>query len=255
MSEQEVSTAANPLFPSWRWMDLVWIGLGIVVIFFAGFLLLGAWLGLAQLAPGETLQPTIEQTLALAALETIALVGAVYFLGMRRRGVTWTGIGLRPVSWLWIGIVTVVTLTAIPLTGLLTILILMALGRPLDNPQLEFLMPEGLSWVSAAGMVLLGGVAAPFAEELVFRGVLYPLLRNRWGLWPGVLASSLIFAVIHGDIAVGVTAFVLGIILALVFEYSRSLWSAVLVHVLNNSLKILLLYILVALGFSAELGF
>jgi membrane protease YdiL (CAAX protease family) len=90
---------------------------------------------------------------------------------------------------------------------------------------------------------------------LVFRGVLYPLLRNRWGLWPGVLASSLIFAVIHGDIAVGVTAFVLGIILALVFEYSRSLWSAVLVHVLNNSLKILLLYILVALGFSAELGF
>jgi hypothetical protein len=236
-------------------MDLVWIGLGIVVIFFAGFLLLGAWLGLAQLAPGETLQPTIEQTLALAALETIALVGAVYFLGMRRRGVTWTGIGLRPVSWLWIGIVTVVTLIAIPLTGLLTILILMALGRPLDNPQLDFLIPEGLSWVSAAGMVLLGGVAAPFAEELVFRGVLYPLLRNRWGLWPGVLASSLIFAVIHGDIAVGVTAFVLGIILALVFEYSRSLWSAVLVHVLNNSLKILLLYILVALGFSAELGF
>jgi hypothetical protein len=236
-------------------MDLVWIGLGIVVIFFAGFLLLGAWLGLAQLAPGETLQPTIEQTLALAALEAVALVGAVYFLGMRRRGVTWTGIGLRPVSWLWIGIVTVVTLIAIPLTGLLTILILMALGRPLDNPQLEFLMPEGLSWVSAAGMVLLGGVAAPFAEELVFRGVLYPLLRNRWGLWPGVLASSLIFAVIHGDIAVGVTAFVLGIILALVFEYSRSLWSAVLVHVLNNSLKILLLYILVALGFSAELGF
>jgi membrane protease YdiL (CAAX protease family) len=236
-------------------MDLVWIGLGIVVIFFAGFLLLGAWLGLAQLAPGETLQPTIEQTLALAALEAVALVGAVYFLGMRRRGVTWTGIGLRPVSWLWIGIVTVVTLIAIPLTGLLTILILIALGRPLDNPQLDFLIPEGLSWVSAAGMVLLGGVAAPFAEELVFRGVLYPLLRNRWGLWPGVLASSLIFAVIHGDIAVGVTAFVLGIILALVFEYSRSLWSAVLVHALNNSLKILLLYILVALGFSAELGF
>jgi len=50
-------------------------------------------------------------------------------------------------------------------------------------------------------------------------------------------------------------ALLLGIILALVFEYSRSLWSAVLVHVLNNGLKILLLYILVALGFSAELGF
>ena len=255
MNNDELTAPPAPIFPAWRWSDLVLILLGIGAIFFIGFLLLGSWLGLTELSPGEILQPSIEQSLALAALETVALVGAIYFLGMRRRGLSWAEIGLRPVSWRWIGIVTVVTLVAIPLTGLLTILVLLALDLPLDNPQLDFLLPEGFSWLSAAGMLLLGGITAPFGEELLFRGVLYPLLRNRWGLWPGVLGSSLIFAVAHGDVAVGVTGLVLGIILALVFEYSRSLWSAVLVHVLNNGLKILLLYILVALGFSAELGF
>jgi uncharacterized protein len=242
------------IYPQWRWSDLLLILLGVGVIFFLGFFLLASWLGITELGPGETLQPTIEQSLALAGLETVALILAVYFLGMRRRGISWKGVGLRSLSWRWVAIVTVITLIAIPATGLLTILVLLALGLPLDNPQIEFLIPEGFGWLSAAGMLLLGGVTAPFAEELLFRGVLYPLLRNRWGLWPGVLVSSLIFAVVHGDIAVGVSAFVLGIILALVYEYSRSLWSAVLVHVLNNGLKILLLYILVALGFSAELG-
>lgn len=254
MIDEGTRAPAEPRYPTWRWSDLVLITLGILTIFAMGFLLLEPWLGLADLTPGEIMQPTVEQTLALAGLETIALVGAVYGLGMRRRGVSWSGIGLRLVSWRWIGIVTVVTLIAIPLTGLLTILVLMALDLPLENPQLDFLIPEGLTWPGAAGMLLLGGVAAPFAEELLFRGVLYPLLRDRWGLWPAVLTSSLVFAMVHGDVAVGVSAFVLGIVLALVFEYSRSLWSAVLVHVLNNGLKILLLYVLVALGFSAQLG-
>jgi membrane protease YdiL (CAAX protease family) len=144
-------------------------------------------------------------------------------------------------------------LIAIPVTGLLTILVLLVLGLPLENPQLDFLVPEGFNWLSAIGMLLLGGVAAPFGEELIFRGVLYKLLRERWGLWPGVLVSSLIFALVHGDIAVGVSAFVLGIILALVFEYSRSLWASVLVHVINNSVKILLLYVFVALGLTEML--
>jgi membrane protease YdiL (CAAX protease family) len=226
---------------------------GIVVIFILGFLLIGAYLGINQVTPDEVLQPSVEQSLGLAALEAVALIGSVYLLGMRRRGYSWKDIGLRPLSWQWAAIVTVVTLIAIPVTGLLTILVLLVLGLPLENPQLDFLVPEGFNWLSAIGMLLLGGVAAPFGEELIFRGVLYKLLRERWGLWPGVLVSSLIFALVHGDIAVGVSAFVLGIILALVFEYSRSLWASVLVHVINNSVKILLLYVFVALGLTEML--
>ena len=119
----------------------------------------------------------------------------------------------------------------------------------MENPQLDFLLPDGLSAMNALFMLILVGFLAPFAEELLFRGVIYTFLRERWGIWLGVLVSSLIFGLMHGNLAVGVTGFLLGIVAALVFEYSKSLWPAVIVHVINNSLKVSLLYILVLLGF------
>jgi hypothetical protein len=33
--------------------------------------------------------------------------------------------------------------------------------------------PDGLSWLGRGAMLLLAGVAIPFAEEVFFRGVLY----------------------------------------------------------------------------------
>jgi membrane protease YdiL (CAAX protease family) len=118
----------------------------------------------------------------------------------------------------------------------------------MENPQLDFLLPEGLSASNAILMLLLAGFVAPFGEELLFRGVLYTFLRERWGVWIGVFVSSFLFGLIHGNLAVGLTGFLLGIVAALVFEYSKSLWTAVIVHVINNSFKIAMLYLLVLLG-------
>ncbi|MGB3700279.1 MAG: CPBP family intramembrane glutamic endopeptidase, partial [Anaerolineales bacterium] len=67
-------------------------------------------------------------------------------------------------------------------------------------------------------------------------------------VWLSVFVSSFLFGLIHGNIAVGLTGFLLGIVAAIVFEYSKSLWTAVIVHSINNSLKIGLLYVLVLLG-------
>jgi hypothetical protein len=142
------------------------------------------------------------------------------------------------------------TLIAIPIVSLVTILVYFTLGQPLENPQLDFLLPEGISAFDALAMLFLAGFAAPFGEELLFRGILYSMFRERWGIWIGVLVSSFLFGLIHGNLAVGLTGFLLGILTAIVFEYSKSLWTAVLVHTLNNSIKIVLLYLLVILGFS-----
>lgn len=234
--------------PSWSWVDLLLILVGITAIFLLGFTLFGLWVSLTGTEVGQVMEPSVVSSLALALLESAALAGSVYVLGMRRRGVSWRQIGLRQITRGWFLTVLVISMIVIPLSGLISTLILLLLGRPLENPQIDFLLPEGFTWFGAIGMLLLGGIAVPFAEELLFRGVLYVWLRERWGLWPGILLSSLIFGVVHVDIAVAGAAFVLGIVLALVFEYSRSLWSAVLVHALNNSVKIALLYAFVALG-------
>jgi hypothetical protein len=233
---------------TWRWRDLLIIIVGIVGILFLGVLIFVA----VTIARGnkldDLLQPTINQTLALTALESVALILGVYLFGLKRRKFGWDAVGIKSTTWSWILISITVTLILIPIVALVTLVILLISGQPLDNPQLDFLLPEGLSALNAIFMLLLAGIVAPFGEELLFRGVLYTFIRERWGIWLGVLGSSLIFGLIHGNLAVGITGFLLGIAAALVFEYSKSLWTAVIVHAINNSLKIALLYVLVLLG-------
>jgi membrane protease YdiL (CAAX protease family) len=139
------------------------------------------------------------------------------------------------------------SIVVIPLSGLITTLLLTLLHLPLENPQLPALIPEGLDLGGALAMFLLVGLVVPVAEEIFFRGVIYNFLRARLGVWVAILFSSLIFAIAHGDLAVGTSAFVIGIAIAWVYEKSGSLWTAILIHAANNGVKIILLYIFVLL--------
>lgn len=247
-NDESILLTSPPKQQTWTWRDLVIILLGIGLILIGGFFLLSTLARLSGLTVEDLAQPTIAQSLALAALEAVALVAGIYIFGLRRKRMGWQILGLKPVNGIWILVTLAISFFAIPLTGLITILVLLVLGLPLENPQLDFLLPDDLSLSSAALMIVLAGIAVPFAEELIFRGFLYNFLKERWGVWPGVFLSSLIFGVIHANIAVGVTAFLLGILLAILYEYSRSLWTSILVHAINNSAKIALLYILIELG-------
>src|SRR6266852_2134807 len=179
-------------------------------------------------------------------LEAVALVGGVYLLGLRRRRHSWAAIGIRSTSRRWL-------LGAIGL-GLLLVLVMglvangmqVLLRQPGVNPQQNLFLPNGLSWVSIIGTILFGGVAVPFAEELFFRGVLYTFLRERWGVWIGAVVSAMLFGAAHLNISVGVAVFILGLVSALVYERTKSLWPSIIIHVVNNSFKFILVYALLA---------
>jgi membrane protease YdiL (CAAX protease family) len=86
-------------------------------------------------------------------------------------------------------------------------------------------------------MLLLVVVLGPVAEELLFRGVLYPGLRNELGPWAAVPLSGLIFGFFHryaGWPAVVGTA-VFGMGFALLAEGSGSLWPGMVAHILGNA--------------------
>ncbi|QIN84094.1 CPBP family intramembrane metalloprotease [Rubrobacter tropicus] len=85
-------------------------------------------------------------------------------------------------------------------------------------------------------LVVLGGLLAPFGEELLFRGMLYTFLR-RWGPVLALAVSSLIFGLLHGaDLVFLIHAALMGTLLALLYERSGSLWPGVMAHGLHNSL-------------------
>ena len=232
----------------WSDIDVLLITIAIISLILAGIV------GYRYVA--DSIQPqgtqntniTLRLSIGVGILESAVFIGCVYFLGIRRRKLPWSAAGLCPTSADWIVKGILLGLAVIPLSGLITIVIQLSLGKPLGNPQLPFLAPEGFSWTWALSMILLGGLAAPFAEELYFRGVLYPWLRQRWGIWISTLSSALVFAMVHGEVSIAGAAFVLGIILAWSYEQSGSLWPSVLIHALNNSFKIILLYFMLAHG-------
>jgi membrane protease YdiL (CAAX protease family) len=83
--------------------------------------------------------------------------------------------------------------------------------------------------------LLVAGLAVPFGEELLFRGVFYTWLR-RWGIVVAMSGSALIFGINHGINVVFPATVVLGLLLALAYERSGSIWPGVVGHVLYNLL-------------------
>ncbi len=82
-------------------------------------------------------------------------------------------------------------------------------------------------------------------EELMFRGVLMRFMarRSRTILFPVVL-SAVMFALFHISNPYGLLPiFGMGVLLALVYYWTRSLWCSMLMHFLFNSSQILLYYI------------
>src|SRR5205814_5601502 len=76
--------------------------------------------------------------------------------------------------------------------------------------------------------------AAPLVEELIFRGLIFRPLRRKHGLIFSMLASSVLFAIVHDPLSVA-PVFVLGCCAAIAFERSGSIITPMLVHATYNA--------------------
>lgn len=85
--------------------------------------------------------------------------------------------------------------------------------------------------------ILIGSVlAAPFCEEIFFRGFVLPgLLRELSSTW-ALLISSALFAVAHADPGSFLPLFVIGLALGFVRLRTGSTWASISLHVSNNLL-------------------
>ena len=85
------------------------------------------------------------------------------------------------------------------------------------------------------GIFVIG--IAPTVEEFFFRGFLYQAMRGRLGVALGAVTSGVIFGAVHleAPAQMGVLA-ILGVILALLFERTKSLYPCILLHAVNNAI-------------------
>jgi membrane protease YdiL (CAAX protease family) len=78
---------------------------------------------------------------------------------------------------------------------------------------------------------------APFAEEYLFRGLLYRALDREWGGWRAIVGSAAFFAIYHPALSWG-PVFLLGAVNAVLFKRTGRLVPAVALHMVYNAVVI-----------------
>ncbi len=112
--------------------------------------------------------------------------------------------------------------------------------QPADQFLLDELTRGGASTVLA---FVAAVVLAPIAEELLFRGLLFRALLQRRSVHVAALVSSLVFAVVHIDVAVSqpialVGLTLVGVALAYAYERTGSLLVPIVGHAAFNGITL-----------------
>jgi len=244
MNEPGREPAAAQKPPTFGRVQLVLYPLLVLGLFFAS----GLPVGLA-IQHGFLRQGSLSVPLLTYALNFFFFAGGAFLLAVWPGKLTWAELGIAPPRWRWLWLLPAVgiTLVLLPLRGLVGLIVQQLFGGGLEGMQsrLDLLLGSELSWPHFFVTLLGAGVLAPVAEELFFRGLLYTALRQRLGIAAAATISSLAFAAGHID-APGVVAasLIMGVALALAYEYTRSLWVAIAIHAFNNSLAVVLFYLL-----------
>lgn len=83
-------------------------------------------------------------------------------------------------------------------------------------------------------------ILAPLSEELVCRGVIYRLAgKISPRFWVANVVQAIAFGILHGNLVQGVYAFVLGLVLGLVYGRFQNIWLCMLLHAAMNGSSVL----------------
>jgi membrane protease YdiL (CAAX protease family) len=133
------------------------------------------------------------------------------------------------------------------LTGFVLVLVSLLLQILLRTPDVQTpfskMLDSGMG--SRIAIAVFGVSIGPVVEELLFRGFLQPVLISATGVFPGILATSVLFGAMHlaqnADLwQAGVTIAIAGFGFGVVRHVSGSTRASSIVHVAYNVLPFLL---------------
>lgn len=108
---------------------------------------------------------------------------------------------------------------------------------------IEFTMAEDGIKLTTASVILpyivKTAVLPALIEEFAMRGVVMQSLR-KYGDWFAIIMSSLVFALLHGNMVQIPFAFIAGIAIGYAVTVTGSMWTGVLIHFLNNLASIVM---------------
>lgn len=240
---------APPEFPASR--PVPW-GLGdAIAVFILSFLLaVGAGIALGGLLPADVSESVGDALLGPLTLIVLGLT-TVGWVAVRYRGAVRMLVGARPrvrdvLVAFGIGIAAVLVITAG--LGLALGLLLELFGEEIPTVQ-QTLRDAARDPQTAPILAVSALVAAPIFEELFFRGMVFPALAKRLGLWGGIVVSAAVFGLVHlnqaentvGAILLLVRLVPLGILFAWLYHWRGTIVVPIIVHSVFNAASVALL--------------
>ena len=237
VTEEPIRVVIPQPWPSWGLLDLF-----ALVILFLLILIIAApvIIGFAHLLPAFSHQSVRD--LQANVIVQVVVQAVTYLLWLVLVWVFVTHKSREPlfhaIKWRWPGVREFWVLT---LVGFLLVVIDNVGGRFVPVPDHTPFEDLFQTKTSAYAVSLFGVLFAPFFEELFFRGLLYPALRERTGLAPAILLTTIGFTAMHGpewNFAWGPLLIlgVVGLVVTLVRERTGSLAASWIVHAVYNAL-------------------
>lgn len=219
------------------------VGIGLVFMFTLP--VIAAALGLES-------TPSLAGLSAFAVAQNLLFIGLTTYVARGRYGLPLADLGLRLARWpVWLAAGLLAGGLAIPVSieveKLSIVLVGLLVGRSRAEAMAEqehlsdllaSILQGPLTTAQLVWILLLVSVLVPIGEEIFFRGLVYGTLR-RWGVGIATGLSALFFAAVHQQVVHFLPILLLGVILALLYERTRSLLPAALVHAVNNVVAIL----------------
>ncbi|MHA7136680.1 CPBP family intramembrane glutamic endopeptidase [Rossellomorea arthrocnemi] len=169
----------------------------------------------------------------------IILLSGVYLIALRPKKLSWSEVGVKAFNvkdWKIIIIYSVILFVGAVIIVVLTSFI----GNSWENSKTEAMQQNATSFTILIAFIS-AAVISPVYEEIFYRGFLYRWLRTRIGFNGALLLSSLIFTIIHiPTYNVMPVNSISGILFALAYERTNSIWPSVLIHGLTNGIMVLL---------------
>lgn len=184
----------------------------------------------------ELLEPELLTLLACGQVTVVALSLWAVRLRIGRAGFANLGWSLpRPVPLL---------------LGIAAVLPLWLLASALQSIAFQFAPPareslsavlSGLARGPITVLILALAITPALAEEILFRGMIGASLVRRWGVVGGMLATSTLFGLAHANFGQSIGVIPIGLALHFIYVTTRSIWTPILLHALNNSIAVALL--------------
>lgn len=99
----------------------------------------------------------------------------------------------------------------------------------------ELLRPSAYTRNASFGLgLVLFGITSPVMEEIIFRWLMYGRIKIMIGRILAPILTSLFFGFYHGNLLQGIYAFIMGMIMIVLYESCQSLLASILFHMGAN---------------------